>query len=478
MSSPANSSPAPSVQPSSHRRRHRVSIGVMMMLLLLASTSSHRVAFAHDVHQHEIKPVPDQQTYRPSAVPDRICLSMTETPATAMAITWRTDAKTSATIAQYAVAQDGPDFVDDAITVQGTFSRLETDLGTAVYHEVVLADLIPQTKYLYRVGDGVNWSEWSEFQTAARTAQPFSFVYFGDAQNDIKSHWSRVVRNAFRDAPRAAFFLHAGDLINRAESDAEWGQWFGASGFIHRMLPAVAVPGNHEMVKQEDESGSTRRLSRHWKPTFAFPTNGPESLAESCYYVDYQGVRLVCLNSNEQQAEQVAWLEQVLSEAPGWKIVTHHHPIYSASKGRDNPELRDLWQPIYDKHGVDLVLQGHDHTYARSRMMRFQDNAPENTAVNNGVPVGSENVGEGLSKQDAGGTVYVVSVSGPKMYDLDPEPFMQSSAERTQLYQIISIDGNRLRYRACTATGRPYDSFQLIRRFGKPNLLIERESTH
>ena len=57
------------------------------------------------------------------------------------------------------------------------------------FHTVNFTNLKPDTKYLYRVGDGANWSEWFEFETASNKAEPFSFVYVGDAQNDIKEHW-------------------------------------------------------------------------------------------------------------------------------------------------------------------------------------------------------------------------------------------------------------------------------------------------
>lgn len=438
--------------------------GLLAALLISTAAVGHE---GHDSHEPP-RPAKPAEVYRPTPMPDRICLSWTGDPATSMSVTWRTDPSVAQAVAEYALATDGPDFRDQAVRVDATSQSLSTDLNEAKYHEASFTDLTPETKYLYRVGDGVNWSEWAEFQTASAEEKSFSFVYFGDAQNDIKSHWSRVIRNAFRDAPRAAFLLHAGDLINHAESDAEWGEWFYAGGFIHRTLPAVAIPGNHEMAKLNPKKLlSPQRLSQHWRPTFAFPENGPEMLPESCYYFDYQGVRFVCLNSNHHQRDQVDWLRSVLADAPGWKIVTHHHPIYSASKGRDNPFLRDLWQPVYDEFGVDLVLQGHDHTYARSGLMRHSAD------FDGSVEVGTDNVTEGANVFSDGGTVYVVSVSGPKMYTLNQREFMRSSAERTQLYQVITVDGDRIRYRACTATGRLYDAFELIRREGEPNELRE-----
>ena len=78
----------------------------------------------------------------------------------------------------------------------------------------IFKNLKSDTLYAYRVGDGANWTEYYHFKTASSKEKPFSFIYFGDAQNEVKTHWSRVFREAFRDAPRAAFTLHAGDLVD------------------------------------------------------------------------------------------------------------------------------------------------------------------------------------------------------------------------------------------------------------------------
>lgn len=387
---------------------------------------------------------PAEELWEPTSVPDRIVLSWSDDPATTMSVTWRTDASVERPVAEIAPAEGGPKFLDKRQSVDATSQSLETNLGPSQRHTATFTELKPDRQYLYRVGDGTNWSEWSDFRTASTESKPFSFVYFGDAQNDVKSHWSRVVRRAFRDAPQASFFLHAGDLINRSESDAEWGEWFYAGGFIHRSLPCVATPGNHEFGRIGDTD--KRRLSIHWQPQFAFPQNGPEGLKESAYWFDFQGTRFVSLNSNEKHELQVPWLDEVLSDNPNeWTVLTFHHPVYSAKAGRDNPHLRALWQPVIDKHHVDIVLQGHDHTYARSQLMTAE-----------------VNLETGVTHQDPNtGTVYVVSVSGPKMYDLGRRPFMRRAAEDTQLFQIITIDGQELRYEARTAIGDLYDGFVL-----------------
>ena len=394
------------------------------------------------------EPVPVAE-HAPSQLPDRVHLTWTGDPARSQTVTWRTEEGVSGAFAEIAVAEDGPLFVAKSRRVEAASEAFESDLGDARYHTAVFENLQPDTLYAYRVGDGEIFSEWHQFRTASGEAAPLEFLYVGDAQNDIFSLWSRLIREGFAQAPQADFIIHAGDLINRANRDAEWGEWFLAAGWIFGRLPSVPAPGNHEYEKN-DATGD-RTLSRHWRPQFALPENGPKGLEETCYYFDIQGVRVVALNSNERQPEQAEWLDALLANNPNrWTVVTHHHPIFSAARDRDNPELRALWQPIYDKHKVDIVLTGHDHTYARSNLQT------------------GANVQTGKA-----GTVYVVSVSGPKMYNLDREDWMQRAGEDTQLFQKIRIDGDRLRYESYTARGVLYDAFELVKRTNGPNEMIE-----
>jgi hypothetical protein len=57
------------------------------------------------------------------------------------------------------------------------------------------------------------------------------------------------------------------------------------------------------------------------------------------------------------------------------------------------------------------------------------------------------------------------------MYNLERAPWMQRAAEDTQLFQVIRIDGKKLRYEARTARGTLYDAFTLTKSKGKPNKL-------
>src|SRR5262245_23303651 len=278
---------------------------------------------------------------KPTPLPDRVILTWAGDPATSQAVTWRTDTSvaSSKAVAQLAVAEAGPGFDPEwgrkgsaGGKMTSRTARTEvlmTAVNEAHYHSVNFTGLKPKTKYVYRVGDGTNWSEWLQFETASDRPEPFGFIYFGDAQNGIKSLWSRVARGSYSDMPKAKFILHAGDLVDRGRSDIDWGEWHAAPGWINGMVPSVPAVGNHEYVGG---------LTPHWRTQFTLPENGPPGLEESCYYFDIQGVRVVALNSNERHTEQAEWLRKVLAKANNsnrWTVVTFHHPIYS-SMGRDN----------------------------------------------------------------------------------------------------------------------------------------------
>ena len=399
---------------------------------------------------------------KPGVMPDHIILTFEEDPSTTQSVTWRTDSSVKAAYAEIALADAAPNLWHNArqykaITTTMNASDIQMAHVIANYHSITFRELLPDTTFAYRVGDGRHWSEWFHFRTAAQTNKPFSFIYIGDAQNYIFELWSRLLRGAYKKAPDARFVIHAGDLINHAHSEQQWHEWFTAGGFLHAMLPSAPTPGNHEYRQyyaQNDES-NTRKLSVQWKHQYTLPQNGIDSLKETNYYFDYQNVRVVSLNSNEYQNEQALWLDEVLAEAGNkWKVITFHHPIFSGAGDRDNKRLRELWKPVFDKHQVDLVLTGHDHTYTRGQSTFTGPSVRNNT--------------DGLNVHD-NGTVYVVSVSGGKMYNLSDSLWsgydakIERAAENTQLFQLINVEENKISYEAFTATGQLYDAFELIK---------------
>lgn len=391
----------------------------------------------------------------PSRQPDRIVLNATEDLRHSASVTWRTSVDVGESYAEIALADPNPQFVQKAKRQVSSRQIVKHGEFAAQYHSVSFKDLQPNTLYAYRVGQGESWSEWFQFRTAG-TSGKTSLIYFGDVQAGILPYWSRVVREAYKRVPDASAMLYAGDLVNRGNRDVEWGEWFLAGGFIHASVPVIPTPGNHD---HGDDDKGNYTISKYWQAQFELPKNGPQGypdMAESCYFVDIDQVRIVTINTEffderkDIRKTQIGWVEKVLaSNSQRWTILLLHHPIYSTKKNRDNEELRNALKPLIDKYRVDLVLQGHDHTYVRGMQK---------------VP---------MEKGMESGTAYVVSVSGPKLSEVLVADWMDKTAQFMQLFHAVHVDDQRLIFETYTSAGELFDRFELHKQAGRVNRFVD-----
>jgi 3',5'-cyclic AMP phosphodiesterase CpdA len=392
----------------------------------------------------------------PSSLPDRIVLTAAEDLTRGASVTFRTALSVERAFAEIAIADPHPLFFQQAQKITAERQEVRTEGLYASYFSVSFKDLVPNTVYAYRVGQGNHWSEWFQFKTAS-DASEFTFLYFGDVQTNILPLWSRTIRQAYKQVPDASAVLYAGDLVNRGNRDVEWGDWFAAGNFIHASIPVIPTPGNHD--HGDDEKGKYS-ISKFWKAQFELPKNGPKDavdVSESCYFVDAQDVRIITINTElfeEYKAvkkAQLAWLEDVLANNPKkWTVLLMHHPIYSTKRNRDNVDLRKAIKPLLDQYKVDLVLQGHDHTYVR----------------------GMEKVP--MEKGQSPGTAYVVSVSGPKMSEVLRADWMDRTAGFTQLFHAVHVKGDQLIFKTYTSSGQLYDEFELHKQAGTVNRFLDK----
>ena len=385
------------------------------------------------------------QRYVPGEIPDRIVATPSQDPSTGFSVNWRTHANVRAAVLEITEAGDSPD-VGTPRRVESTSRVLEAGGRVARFHRADVDGLKPDTLYMFRVqGDGT-WSGWRQMRTTAQAGAPLTLLYFGDTQNKNLSHVARVTREAMRHAGDAVMALYAGDLVSEAVDDNEWGEWFEAAGDLPGVMMVAPALGNHEYWEEFEDTPQERRvLAAHWQASFALPRNGAggEHTRDTTYWFDVQGVRVAVLDGTSaldlgSAGEQARWLDGVLAANPHpWSLVMIHQPMYSP-RGREASEtLRASLMPVIEKHGVDIVLQGHDHTYGRRSGDRRGQTLPQ----------------------------YVVTVAGPKQYRLTDEAkrTMDPTAEDTQLFQVLRIDGGRIRYQARTATGRLYDDFEIVR---------------
>lgn len=416
-----------------------------------------------------------------AAEPTRVILTPTATPSRSQSFSWLAG-DMSHTAGSVQIRSTGGDVLTVAAYDAGTVNN-----NPLRHFSATASGLEPATTYEYRVGFEGSWSRWREFSTADPTENNFQFIYFGDAQIGLDTTWPSVVKQAEEAAPDAAGSVHAGDLINSANDETEWVNWFTGMGNLAATTNVMAAPGTHEYINDPH--------LKAWKANFEYPHNNPTTetsgalaelavgdsdvarqyaayfahwssfAAETVYFTDYQGVRFVTLNASQdvdfltppalptcnddrcpshRAGEvwiqfQASWLDQVLSESPAtWNVITFHEPVYSVTVGRDEPILRANWVPIFEKHNVDLVMMGHDHAYARG----FNDD--DLTSV------------PGVTD----GPVYIVSNSGAKHYVLTPaEENVWTMNGATQVrrgggvttYQVIDVSEDQLVYRSYLA---------------------------
>lgn len=378
-------------------------------------------------------------TEHPSgARPDHVALTWSGDPRTSQTIQWRTGPATKRGYVAYGKAADlDSPRARKPIRVKSTSEVLKDERllnDPAIRrHTVELDGLEPGTRYRYSVGDGTRggWDEYRDFTTAPAGVVPFSFVYMGDAQNGL-DRWGSLVHNAFRERPDAAFFLMAGDLVDRGAHRDDWDSFFHNARDIFDRRTVVPVIGNHE-----NQGGHPTLYLKH----FTLPRNGPAGVeAERAYSFHYSNAHFIILDSNLDPSTQTAWLEKELAASKAtWRFVSCHHPAYSSAVGRQNEKLFREWTPIFDKYHVDVVLQGHDHAYLRTHPMK------------EGKPVATP----------AEGTVYVVSVSGTKFYPQAQHDYTQVGLTNVATWQVldIQIKGNRLHYVAKDIDGAVRDRF-------------------
>ena len=374
--------------------------------------------------------------YPASARPDQVVLTWSDAPRTTQTIQWRTSTQVKHGYVQYQ-EKPGNNRSSPRRPVRATVATVKLEtlplLNDPVIHRhtVVLRRLAPGTTYTYSVGDGsaTGWTEPAEFTTAPASGQSFTFIYMGDAQVGLDK-WGTLAHTSLRSHPEAAFYLMAGDLVNRGAERDDWDSLFYNAQGVWTHRPVMPTIGNHEC------QGSKPKL---YLKEFTLPENGPKGIEpERAYSFEYGNALFVVLDGNLAPASQAAWLEQKLSHTQStWKFVMYHQPAYSSGGNRDNVELRAAWTPLFDKYHVDMVLQGHDHAYLRTYPMRAGQRVP--------------------SPKE--GTVYVISVSGTKSYPQPKHDYTEVGMTNVATFQVLDIqtNPNRLQYRAYDADTKVRD---------------------
>jgi hypothetical protein len=123
------------------------------------------------------------------------------------------------------------------------------------------------------------------------------------------------------------------------------------------------------------------------------------------YSFDYRHVHFIVMSTLSDFAvtsDQYKFIEKDLQEASAnenidWIVVTNYGPFYtSPSAHPPKNEIRNIYHPLFDKYGVDLVLQGHNHNYQRTYPVTFNPNKGSEPIVTNQFTTGYQGSKDGV----------------------------------------------------------------------------------
>lgn len=295
-------------------------------------------------------------------------------------------------------------------------------------HEVTLTGLQPDTRYFYRVRAEKIWpplegdedssllSSVYYFHTAPDEPRGFTFLAYGDNRSQPHIHTAIVERML---AEKGAFVLNTGDLTNTGVDYRQWqNEFFEPARPLMHYLPMWPSLGNHE--------GNHISYFEY----FSLPGN------EAWYSFRYGNAEFFALNTAynvRAGSTQYAWFKDAIAASTArWKVVFFHHPPFSCTPARlpGFGPVRDHMVPLFEEHGVDLVLTGHDHLYAHGEL--------------NGVHY--------VITGGGGAWTYPAQVEPPNTF-----------CEQVYHYSVIRVEDDALFLRATDKDGGEVDAFAIRR---------------
>lgn len=257
------------------------------------------------------------------------------------------------------------------------------------------------------------------FHSAARLSLPLKdksvrLAVIGDSGTGEKPQFQVAEQMiAFHELFPFDFALMLGDNIYGSKSPAEFRKKFQEP--YEQLLDAgvkfYAALGNHDETNE-----------RMYKP---FNMSGKQ------YYSFRKGnAEFFALDSNYMDPEQVKWIEQQLAGSDAtWKICFFHHPLYSDGRTHGPAvDLRRQLEPIFQAHGVNLVLCGHEHFYERLKPKK--------------------------------GITYIVLGSSGQLrpHDVHPTQETEKAFDTDRAFLLIEIAGDQLYFQAVGRMGETVDT--------------------
>lgn len=373
---------------------------------------------------------PPEEPYTAQSCPGRVLLTFGDEREDSRNVSWQCDSVVRPSYVELICLADG-----DTMRVEAQGEVFRSRRGVAAYYVARLRNLRPDCQYAYRAVTDTMCSPWYSFQTYPIGRSHFSFLYVGDVQDTLLGQTNRFLREALVRHPQSEFLVCGGDLIERP-AEQHWVETFRDVDSVAQAMPLLTVTGNHDYLK-----GLIRRLERRFTLVFSYFLDS-EVGRNQVFSMHYGSADFFLLDSNRELPyllTQRRWLEKRLQESQApWKIVVLHHPLYSL-KGRNNLVQRWAFDGLIRKYGVDLVLQGHEHAYARMTNI-------DKKLISKTTPV------------------YTVSHCSPKNYRIQFDKRFDKFGISSRYYQTVEVKEDTLVLAAYEVYGHHlYDSLLIVK---------------
>lgn len=368
----------------------------------------------------------------------------------------------------------------DAVEFEGTQEDIGDTVAGYYANKVTVKNLKAETEYYYQVLKNGEWTEVKPYSTGS--FKNYSILYVGDpqigactnqsaaedgtgltenddnlaARND-SFNWNQVLTNATAQHD-VSFMISVGDQVNTADKENEYAGYLSAEPLAS--LPTATTIGNHD--------SKSAQYSYHYNNPNAFDKTAANegyvtgaTVAGTDYYYTYGDVLFIVIDTNNYNC---ATHENVIKKATEenkdckWRVVTFHQDIYGSGYDHSDSDgivLRTQLTPLFDKYDIDVVLQGHDHTYSRTYQLTgdgkehgtYSKTPSDETELdaylkdNNCYNIVSKDGNTVINPQ---GTVYFEanSATGSKFYNLIPvqqDYIAERSQTWTPSYSVIDV---------------------------------------
>jgi len=289
-----------------------------------------------------------------NGTPDMIIHSAVGDITTQRVISWTTNPAQSASEAQIVLATDenmsDSSIYESSYTSGSELIEFSGDQKVVRANWVKVTDLTPGKTYYYKVGDGTTFSEVRSFTMPATGEKPKKILVMGDIQSS-ENQTPQALLNTLSDKAGYDLLIQTGDLVDSGNSYAKRK---AAYTQLQQMgdVDRIYALGNHE--KEGDGGVNSHILSQ---------------TGENGYYsVSLGDLYIAVIDYGSVNKESLEWMVQDANKSDSrWKFLVTHQPAYYTNSAGGNATIHDLVPQYAEEAGINLVLSGHDHSYARTK---------------------------------------------------------------------------------------------------------------